>query len=88
MRQNPGNLKSLRGGSAELVRVSIVEQNSDAEFEGVGDEAKVIVVEESGPVDAEGLPEPAAPGLLRGAVKLLHAKRVHDPGLRGHGAPA
>ena len=88
MRQNPGHLKSLRGGGAEIARVSVVEQNDDAKFEGVGDESKVLVVEISGPADAEGVPKPAAPRFLRGAINLLHAERAHDPGFGGHGVPA
>ena len=88
MRQNPGHLKSLRGGGAEIARVSVVEQNDDVEFEGVGDESKVLVVEVPGPADAEGVPEPAAPRLRRGAVDLLHAERAHDPGFGGHGVSA
>ena len=70
MRQDTGNLKSLHGGGAQVGGVFVIEQKGDAEFEGVGDEAKVLVVEASGPTDAESVPEPVAPRFLRGAVKF------------------
>ena len=87
-RQDTGNLKSLRGGSTEIVWISVIEQNDDVEFECVGDEPKVLVVEASDPADAEGVPEPATPRFRRGVVDLLHTERVHDPGFGDRGASA
>ena len=74
VRQDTGNLKSLRGGSAEIFGVSVIKQNGDAEFERIGDEAKAIVVEASGSADVEGVLEPAAPCLRRGVVDFLPAE--------------
>ena len=44
---------------AAIFRISIIEQNGDAEFESVGDETKVIVVEAPGSADAEGALPPS-----------------------------